>query len=64
MGKVKRGGYVFVSWIGDHDPKHVHIYKDKKLVGKWDLQNNKIMVGKISKKILKYIQELALEGKL
>lgn len=64
MGKIKRGGYIFLTWIGDHDPKHVHVYRDKKLICKWDLMNQKVMVGKISKKILKCIQELDAEGKL
>jgi hypothetical protein len=30
--KVRRGGYVFVSWVGDHSPRHVHVYRDGKLV--------------------------------
>jgi hypothetical protein len=25
MGKIRRGGYVFEWWIGDHEPKHIHI---------------------------------------
>lgn len=37
MGKIRRGGYVFVTWKGDHAPRHVHVYRDGKLVVKWDL---------------------------
>jgi len=25
MGKVRRGGYIFEWWIGDHLPRHVHV---------------------------------------
>jgi hypothetical protein len=28
MGKLRRGGFVFVTWIGDHGPYHVHVYED------------------------------------
>ncbi|MDA3940884.1 MAG: DUF4160 domain-containing protein [Spirochaetia bacterium] len=64
MGKVKRGGYVFLSWIGDHTPKHVHVYKNGKLIVKWDLENNMAMKGAETRDILKYIEALVQEGKL
>jgi len=25
MGKVRRSGYIFEWWIGDHTPRHVHV---------------------------------------
>lgn len=43
MGKIRRGGYIFVTWVGDHSPRHVHVYRDGKLVVKWDLMNRKPM---------------------
>ena len=55
---------IFLSWAGDHTPKHVHVYKDSKLVLKWDLENEKVMKGKSSKKLIEIIQELQIEGKL
>lgn len=64
MGKVKRGGYVFLSWIGDHTPEHVHVYKNGKLIVKWDIENNIAMKGSASRVILKYIEELIQEGKI
>ena len=27
MGKIRRGGFVFLTWIGDHSPYHVHVMK-------------------------------------
>ncbi len=64
MGKVKRGGYVFLSWIGDHSPMHVHVYKDGNLIVKWDIENGMPMKGTATRTILKYIKELTEEGKL
>lgn len=37
MGKIRVGGYIFVTWIGDHEPRHVHVFKDGQLIVKWDL---------------------------
>ncbi len=64
MSKTRRGNLIFLSWAGDHTPKHVHVYKDSKLVLKWDLENEKVMKGKSSKKLIEIIQELQIEGKL
>ena len=64
MGKVRRGGYIFVTWKGDHSPRHVHVYKDRKLVVKWDLENGKTMKGKAGTRILKLIEELEWKGLL
>jgi hypothetical protein len=64
MSKVRRGGFVFVSWTGDHDPRHVHVYRDRKLVVKWDLERGQAMKGRATRQILRYIEELEREGKL
>jgi hypothetical protein len=63
VGKIRRGNYIFISWIGDHG-HHVHVFRDKKMVLKWDLSEKKVMEGKITKKIFKIIAQLLLEGKL
>ncbi|MBN4071838.1 DUF4160 domain-containing protein [bacterium AH-315-F18] len=64
MGRIKKGGYEFTTWIGDHDPRHVHVYRDGKMIVKWDLDNGKVMKGKINKKIKKLIKALQKEGGL
>ncbi len=38
------------------------MYKDTKLVLKWDLENNKAMKGKPTKKLIALIEELQEEG--
>jgi hypothetical protein len=40
----------------------VHVYRDGKLVVKWDLDNAKPMKGKASRRVLKLIQDLESEG--
>jgi hypothetical protein len=64
MGKIRRGNYVFVTWAGDHSPRHVHVYKKGKLVLKWDLENETPMKGKATRAILELIRELREEGLL
>ncbi len=55
---------MFVTYIGDHAPRHVHVYGDSRLVVKWDLDNNQPMEGQINRSILKYITQLKKEGRL
>jgi len=64
MVKVHRGNYVFLTWIGDHSPRHVHVYRGSKLVVKWDLENWLPMEGKASRKLLQLIEKLNRDGEL
>ena len=64
MGKLRRGGYVFITWKGDHTPRHVHVYRDGKLVVKWDLDNKKPMKGNAPSRVLYLIEALEREGLL
>ena len=64
MGKVRRGGYVFLSWKGDHGPRHVHVYRDGWFVVKWDLENSRPMRGRASRDVKRLIRDLVREGRL
>lgn len=64
MGKIRRGGYVFVSWRSDHPPRHVHVYRSGRLVVKWDLDNARPMRGVATRKILLLIKRLRHEGRI
>jgi hypothetical protein len=64
MPKIRRGGYVFLAWVGDHPPRHVHVYRDGKLVVKWDLENWRPMKGRASLRVIRYLLELREEGRL
>ena len=64
MGMIKRGGYVFRTWIGDHGPKHVHVYRNGVLIVKWNLENKMAMKGNATGTIVRLIAELCQEGRL
>ena len=64
MPKFRRGNYIFVAWTGDHAPRHVHVYKDRKLVVKWNLDDWVAMRGRASKRLIRLIAELVAEGVL
>lgn len=64
MGKIRRGGFIFVTWKGDHSPYHVHVYRDGALVLKWDLENHVAMAGRPTRRILRLIAELREEALL
>ena len=64
MGKLRRGGYIFLSWKSDHPPRHVYVYRDGKLIVKWDLDNQKPMKGSASATILRLIRQLEGERRL
>lgn len=64
MAGIRRGGFVFVTWIGDHGPRHVHVYKDGRLILKWDLELGLPMVGTPESRVLELIRELQSEGRL
>jgi hypothetical protein len=64
MARIRRGGYIFLTWVGDHSPRHVHVYRDGKLIVKWDLDNRMPMVGEANRRILSLIDELEAEGLL
>jgi len=64
MGKVRRAGYVFVMWKGDHTPRHVHVYRDGKFIVKRDLENQRPMKGEAPRRVVELIGELESEGRL
>jgi hypothetical protein len=64
MGKLRRGGYIFIAWKSDHPPRHVHVYREGKLLVKWDLDNKRPMKGSASRRVLNLIAELEAEGLL
>ncbi len=66
MGRVRRYGYYLEWFIGDHVPRHIHVYNSKgKLIGRLDLDLMEGIEGWIpDKKLLKLVEELAREGRL
>jgi hypothetical protein len=66
MGRVRRGGYTFLWWLGDHAPRHVHVFdKNGKLITRVNLETMRAMdIQKISRKVIALIQALKDEGRL
>jgi len=62
--KIRRRGYVFLARQSDHSLRHVHVYRDGRLVVKWDLENWRAMKGKASRALWDTIKELEAEGQL
>jgi hypothetical protein len=64
MTKVRRGGYVFLTWRGDHSPRHVHVYRDGAFVVKWDLEHQRPMDGAAPGRLVTLVRDLEREGLL
>ncbi len=64
MGREKRGGYLIEWWIGDHLPKHVHVYKNGKEMVKVELPGFTVLKGKLNKKLKNILMELIKEGRI
>jgi hypothetical protein len=63
MGRVRRGGYIFEFWVGDHPPRHVHVLKDRKLIARVELDENLTLIeGQINRRIRKILKELMERG--
>lgn len=44
MGVKKAGGFIFITYPGDHPPAHVHIRDSKdRPVGRWDIEHQRPM---------------------
>jgi argininosuccinate synthase len=66
MGKVRRGGFMFLWWIGDHTPRHIHVFdKNGRLITRVNLETMEPMdIPSVDRKILEIIRELRDEGRL
>jgi hypothetical protein len=64
VGRIRRGGFIFVTWKGDHSPRHVHVYRGGKLVVKWNLDDRVPMKGRPTARVLQLIEELEAESVL
>ena len=66
MGRVRRGGYIFIWWIGDHPPRHMLVYDDDaNFITRMNLETMQPMdVPKVDKRIVDVIGELQCEGRL
>ena len=66
MGKVRRSGYIFEWWIGDHPPRHVHVSdNDGTLLGRVALETLEPLDDwKPPRKVIDIIRDLQEKGRL
>jgi hypothetical protein len=64
MTRIRRDGLAYVTWVGDHGPRHVHVFRDGRLIAKWDLVKDRPMQGDVPRRVAQMIRELQLEGLL
>ena len=64
MGRIKRGGYIIEWWMGDHNPKHVHIYKAGKTVAKVEVPSLLVLSGKLNRRLLTLLKKLVESEKI
>jgi len=62
MGRWRRHGVIVVLYSTDHDPKHVHVFEDGKRLVKFDIENWKVMEGKLTSRARKALAALRREG--
>lgn len=57
---------MFMWWIGDHTPRHVHVFdKNGKLITRMNLVTMQPMdIPKVERRIVELIRELQNEGRL
>jgi len=53
-----------VTWVGDHAPLHVHVFRDGRLILKWNLEKDLPMEGRAPARLVELIRELRRDGRL
>lgn len=64
MGRIKRGGYLIEWWMGDHWPKHVHVYEDGKEIARIQVPEMIVLTGHMNKRLRKILKEILEKGGL
>jgi len=63
MGRIRRGRYLIDWWIGDHTPKHVHVYRNGVLVAKVEIPGLLVLSGTMTRQLGTMLEQL-IEEKL
>jgi hypothetical protein len=63
--KIRRGGFVFVAFVGDHPPRLTHVYFRGRLILRWDLEHDQPVPGgpapRVSKRLRAELRRLGEE---
>ena len=57
-----RGVVLVVLYMFDHPPRHVHVFQDGKRLLKFDIENWKVLEGKLTVAARKALESLKKEG--
>jgi hypothetical protein len=41
LGRKRAGGLISTTYKGDHRPFHVHIQREGREIGRWDIENQR-----------------------
>jgi len=61
---IRRGNFVFLTWVGDYGPAHVHVFRDGRNVVKYDLENGQVVDGRLTRRVHRFIEKLREESLL
>jgi hypothetical protein len=50
--------------VGDHAPKHVHVYRDGRLIAKVEVPGMLVLAGTLDRKLQMILSELVEENKI
>lgn len=64
MGRIRRGGYLIEWWMGDHSPKHVHVYNRGREVAKVRIPEMLVLKGRLNRRLRTILQDLLRRGKI
>jgi hypothetical protein len=66
MGRVRRGGYLFLWWVGDHPPRHVHVFDSKgRLLGRVAVPGYEPLdIWRPPRNVIEILDNLQKEGRL
>ena len=53
---------IVVLYSTDHDPKHVHVFEDRKRLLKFDVESWTVMEGRMTPRARKALEALRKEG--
>lgn len=62
MPRWKRNGVLVVLYMFDHPPRHVYVFQDGKPLLKFDIENWKVLEGKLTVAARKALESLKKEG--
>jgi hypothetical protein len=58
----KAGGYIIQLYETDHPPLHVHVFRGRRLVARYDLERRRFMLGSDPRHAARIVRALRTAG--